>query len=129
MAEDTLDLLKSSQLSVKKLNPRQYAAKMPAMGSKLEVWFQRASDVVLGLLRAPIAAMQFVDQRAMQVAPGRMHCHASGLINRDHPLVFEQDRQLEGLIPTRLRHRVLRYMDLDGVANTDLAASRDHSPL
>ena len=46
MAEDTLDLLKSSQLNVKKLNPRQYAAKMPAMGSKLEVWFQRASDVV-----------------------------------------------------------------------------------
>ncbi|XRB01730.1 ATP phosphoribosyltransferase [Pycnococcus provasolii] len=46
MAEDTLDLLSSSQLSVKKLNPRQYAAKMPAMGDKMEVWFQRASDVV-----------------------------------------------------------------------------------
>ena len=39
MAEDTLDLLSSSQLSVKKLNPRQYAAKMPAMGDKMEVWF------------------------------------------------------------------------------------------
>lgn len=45
MAEDTLDLLKACQLRVKKPNPRQYVAEMPSLPG-LEVWFQRASDIV-----------------------------------------------------------------------------------
>ena len=45
MAEDTLGLLKSCQLKVYKPNPRQYVAEMPALPG-LEVWFQRASDIV-----------------------------------------------------------------------------------
>lgn len=45
MAEDTQQLLKDCQLSVYKPNPRQYTAKIPLM-PQLEVWFQRASDVV-----------------------------------------------------------------------------------
>ena len=38
-------LMKESALSVKKINPRQYVARIPEIPS-LEVWFQRASDVV-----------------------------------------------------------------------------------
>jgi len=49
MAEDTIDLLKSSQLNVKKINPRQYVAKI-AQIPNVEVWFQRASDVVRKLV-------------------------------------------------------------------------------
>lgn len=45
MAEDTQDLLKDCALSVYKPNPRQYVAKIPQIPG-LEVWFQRASDVV-----------------------------------------------------------------------------------
>ena len=45
MAEDTLALLKSCQLSVRKPNPRQYVAELPQLPG-LEVWFQRASDIV-----------------------------------------------------------------------------------
>lgn len=45
MAEDTLDLLKDCALSVNKINPRQYVAAIPQIPG-LEVWFQRASDVV-----------------------------------------------------------------------------------
>lgn len=45
MAEDTQQLLKDCQLSVYKPNPRQYTAQIPLM-PQLEVWFQRASDVV-----------------------------------------------------------------------------------
>ncbi|KAK9816824.1 hypothetical protein WJX72_005452 [[Myrmecia] bisecta] len=45
MAEDTLQLLKDCQLSVYKPNPRQYVASISQM-PQLEVWFQRASDVV-----------------------------------------------------------------------------------
>eukprot|EP00891_Asterochloris_glomerata_P002890 jgi/Astpho2/2890/fgenesh1_pm.00050_%23_50_t len=45
MAEDTLQLLKDCQLSVYKPNPRQYIATISQM-PQLEVWFQRASDVV-----------------------------------------------------------------------------------
>eukprot|EP00850_Spirogloea_muscicola_P008516 SM000045S16261 [mRNA] locus=s45:499447:503005:- [translate_table: standard] len=45
MAEDCLELLKSCQLTVYKPNPRQYIADIKEMEG-LEVWFQRASDVV-----------------------------------------------------------------------------------
>ncbi|KAG2429422.1 hypothetical protein HYH02_014077 [Chlamydomonas schloesseri] len=45
MAEDTQQLLKDCALSVYKPNPRQYVAKIPQIPG-LEVWFQRASDVV-----------------------------------------------------------------------------------
>ncbi|KAL6760653.1 ATP phosphoribosyl transferase [Haematococcus lacustris] len=45
MAEDTMLLLKESALSVYKPNPRQYVASIPQIPA-LEVWFQRASDVV-----------------------------------------------------------------------------------
>lgn len=45
MAEDTLGLLKECALSVYKPNPRQYVANIPQIPD-LEVWFQRASDVV-----------------------------------------------------------------------------------
>ncbi|XP_015875818.3 ATP phosphoribosyltransferase 2, chloroplastic-like [Ziziphus jujuba] len=49
MAEDTLDLLKDCQLSVKQVNPRQYVAQIPQL-SNLEVWFQRPKDIVRKLL-------------------------------------------------------------------------------
>jgi len=45
MAEDTLALLKDCQLNVVKPNPRQYVASISQLPD-LEVWFQRASDVV-----------------------------------------------------------------------------------
>jgi ATP phosphoribosyltransferase len=49
MAEDTLALLADCQLKVYKPNPRQYVAAIPALPG-LEVWFQRASDVVRKLM-------------------------------------------------------------------------------
>ncbi|KAK9909062.1 hypothetical protein WJX75_006625 [Coccomyxa subellipsoidea] len=49
MAEDTLQLLRDCQLSVYKPNPRQYIASISQMPG-LEVWFQRASDVVRKLM-------------------------------------------------------------------------------
>ncbi|GAX75767.1 hypothetical protein CEUSTIGMA_g3210.t1 [Chlamydomonas eustigma] len=45
MAEDTMLLMKECALSVNKINPRQYVAKISQIPG-LEVWFQRASDVV-----------------------------------------------------------------------------------
>ncbi|KAM3316258.1 hypothetical protein ACQJBY_034405 [Aegilops geniculata] len=45
MAELTLSLLKSCQLSVRQLNPRQYTADIPQVPN-LEVWFQRPTDIV-----------------------------------------------------------------------------------
>jgi len=45
MAEDAADLLKACQLKIYKPNPRQYAGTIPQFPS-LQVWFQRASDVV-----------------------------------------------------------------------------------
>ena len=53
MAEDTQGLLKSCQLSVRKLNPRQYAAEIPNVPG-MEVWFQRATDVVRKLLTGDV---------------------------------------------------------------------------
>lgn len=49
MAEDTLELLKDCQLNVVKPNPRQYVAQISQLPG-LEVWFQRATDVVRKLL-------------------------------------------------------------------------------
>ncbi|XP_072963846.1 ATP phosphoribosyltransferase, chloroplastic-like [Typha angustifolia] len=45
MSEETLNLLKSCQLTVRQLNPRQYIANIPQL-SNLEVWFQRPKDIV-----------------------------------------------------------------------------------
>eukprot|EP00798_Chlamydomonas_sp_ICE-L_P020883 gene20883-27727_t len=45
MAEDTKKLLTDSALTVKKPNPRQYVGTIPQI-PELEVWFQRATDVV-----------------------------------------------------------------------------------
>jgi ATP phosphoribosyltransferase len=45
MAEDTLELLKNCQLKCEKPNPRQYFGQIPQF-PQVEVWFQRASDVV-----------------------------------------------------------------------------------
>lgn len=45
MAEETLDLLKTCQLKCEKPNPRQYFGQIPQFPD-MEVWFQRASDVV-----------------------------------------------------------------------------------
>ena len=45
MAEDTLQLLKDCQLNVVKPNPRQYVAEISQLPN-VEVWFQRATDVV-----------------------------------------------------------------------------------
>lgn len=45
MAEDTLELLAECQLKVKKPNERQYVAAIKNLPD-VEVWFQRASDVV-----------------------------------------------------------------------------------
>ncbi|GLT97019.1 hypothetical protein SLE2022_146060 [Rubroshorea leprosula] len=49
MAEDTLDLLKDCQLSVKQVNPRQYVAQIPQL-TNIEVWFQQPKDIVRKLL-------------------------------------------------------------------------------
>ncbi|KAK9797779.1 hypothetical protein WJX73_001845 [Symbiochloris irregularis] len=49
LAEDTLRLLQDCQLPVYKPNPRQYIAVINQMPN-LEVWFQRASDVVRKLV-------------------------------------------------------------------------------
>ncbi|MED6158394.1 ATP phosphoribosyltransferase 2, chloroplastic, variant 2 [Stylosanthes scabra] len=49
MSNDTLELLKNCQLSVKQSNPRQYVAEIPQL-SNLEVWFQRPKDIVRKLL-------------------------------------------------------------------------------
>ena len=53
MAEDTMKLLEECQLKVCKLNPRQYAAEIPNVPG-MEVWFQRATDVVRKLLSGDI---------------------------------------------------------------------------
>lgn len=53
MAEDTQELLKDCQLSVYKPNPRQYVATISQLPD-LEVWFQRASDVVRKLVRGDL---------------------------------------------------------------------------
>ncbi|GAB4823406.1 hypothetical protein N2152v2_010452 [Parachlorella kessleri] len=53
MAEDTLQLLKDCQLNVYKPNPRQYVAAIPQLPG-LEVWFQRATDVVRKLVSGDI---------------------------------------------------------------------------
>lgn len=53
MAEDTLQLLKDCQLSVVKPNPRQYAARISQLPG-VEVWFQRATDVVRKLVYGDI---------------------------------------------------------------------------
>jgi ATP phosphoribosyltransferase len=45
MADDTMALLRDCALSVVKPNPRQYVGRIPQMPG-VEVWFQRASDVV-----------------------------------------------------------------------------------
>lgn len=45
MAEDTLELLKNCQLKCEKPNPRQYFGQIGQFPD-VEVWFQRASDVV-----------------------------------------------------------------------------------
>lgn len=43
---DETNEMQSCQMSVNKLNPRQYVAEIPIFRENLEVWFQRASDVV-----------------------------------------------------------------------------------
>ena len=53
MAEDTMDLLSDCQLKVRKINPRQYAAEIPNVPG-MEVWFQRATDVVRKLISGDI---------------------------------------------------------------------------
>jgi ATP phosphoribosyltransferase len=53
MAEDTQELLRDCQLSVYKPNPRQYVATISQLPD-LEVWFQRASDVVRKLVRGDL---------------------------------------------------------------------------
>lgn len=45
MAEETLGLLNTCQLKCVKPNPRQYFGQIPQF-PEMEVWFQRASDVV-----------------------------------------------------------------------------------
>jgi|TARA_B100001142_G_scaffold270226_1_gene276211 ATP phosphoribosyltransferase len=53
MAEDTMRLLSDCQLKVQKINPRQYAAEIPNVPG-MEVWFQRATDVVRKLVSGDI---------------------------------------------------------------------------
>lgn len=45
MSEDTMQLLEDCGLKVKKVNPRQYAATIDDL-PQVEVWLQRASDIV-----------------------------------------------------------------------------------
>uniref|UniRef100_A0A0C9RHC9 ATP phosphoribosyltransferase n=1 Tax=Wollemia nobilis TaxID=56998 RepID=A0A0C9RHC9_9CONI len=49
MSADSLELLKSCQLAVRQVNPRQYVADIPGLAN-LEVWFQRPKDIVRKLL-------------------------------------------------------------------------------
>lgn len=53
MAEDTMQLLSDCQLKVSKPNPRQYAGTISQLPG-MEVWFQRASDVVRKLVYGDI---------------------------------------------------------------------------
>ena len=53
MAEDTMQILGDCQLKVRKINPRQYAAEIPNVPG-MEVWFQRATDVVRKLISGDI---------------------------------------------------------------------------
>ena len=53
MAEDTMDLLGDCQLKVRKINPRQSRAEIPNVPG-MEVWFQRATDVVRKLISGDI---------------------------------------------------------------------------
>ena len=48
LADDTLNLMGNSGLEVKKLNPRQYKAKLPAL-PEVSVLFQRASDIAVSV--------------------------------------------------------------------------------
>ena len=48
-----MDLLDDCQLKVRKINPRQYAAEIPNVPG-MEVWFQRATDVVRKLISGDI---------------------------------------------------------------------------
>ncbi|KAJ3681966.1 hypothetical protein LUZ60_014539 [Juncus effusus] len=49
MADETLNLLKSCQLTVRQSNPRQYTADIPQLPN-LEVWLNRPKDIVRKIL-------------------------------------------------------------------------------
>ncbi|KMZ64106.1 hypothetical protein ZOSMA_381G00130 [Zostera marina] len=53
MADETLDLLKKCQLTVRQVNPRQYVADIPQLAN-LEVWFQRPKDIVRKMVTGDI---------------------------------------------------------------------------
>mmetsp|Transcript_28545 Transcript_28545/g.46267 ORF Transcript_28545/g.46267 Transcript_28545/m.46267 type:complete len:463 (-) Transcript_28545:192-1580(-) len=46
MSEDTLNFFNDTGVTIKRTNPRQYVASIDALEPKMEVWFQRASDIV-----------------------------------------------------------------------------------
>ncbi|MEN9564150.1 MAG: phosphoribosyltransferase, partial [Chloroflexota bacterium] len=53
LMDDSLDFLAECGLSVQKLNPRQYQAKMPAL-PELTVLFQRPSDIVVSVRQGSV---------------------------------------------------------------------------
>ncbi|HNC91129.1 MAG TPA: hypothetical protein PL000_19525, partial [Anaerolineales bacterium] len=53
LMDDSLDFLTECGLSVQKLNPRQYQAKMPAL-PELTVLFQRPGDIVVSVRQGSV---------------------------------------------------------------------------
>ncbi|WCJ19456.1 ATP phosphoribosyltransferase chloroplastic [Euphorbia peplus] len=68
MPSNTLDLLKDCQLSVKQVNPRQYVAQIPQL-SNVEVWFERATDNVSGILLQMLGHATFTRQIETNLIP------------------------------------------------------------
>ncbi|KAK3133657.1 hypothetical protein QOZ80_6AG0539380 [Eleusine coracana subsp. coracana] len=121
MAEQTLSLLKSCQLSVKQLNPRQYTAEIPLIPN-LEVWLQRPTDIVrklqsgdldLGIVGFDIVSEYGMGNDDLIVVHDALefgHCRLSLAVPKEG--IFENINSLEGLreMPIWTEERPLRVV-------------------
>ncbi|GJM98448.1 hypothetical protein PR202_ga15462 [Eleusine coracana subsp. coracana] len=121
MAEQTLSLLKSCQLSVKQLNPRQYTAEIPLIPN-LEVWLQRPTDIVrklqsgdldLGIVGFDIVSEYGMGNDDLIVVHDALefgHCRLSLAVPKEG--IFENINSLKGLqeMPIWTEERPLRVV-------------------
>ncbi|PUZ71241.1 hypothetical protein GQ55_2G298800 [Panicum hallii var. hallii] len=121
MAEQTLSLLKSCQLSVRQLNPRQYTADIPLIPN-LEVWFQRPKDIVrklqsgdldLGIVGFDIVSEYGKGNEDLVVVHDALefgHCRLSLAVPKEG--IFENVNTLEDLLkmPEWTEERPLRVV-------------------
>ncbi|WVZ55353.1 hypothetical protein U9M48_006025 [Paspalum notatum var. saurae] len=121
MAEQTLSLLKSCQLAVRQLNPRQYTADIPLIPN-LEVWFQRPKDIVrklqsgdldLGIVGFDIVSEYAQDNDDLVVVHDALdfgHCRLSLAVPKQG--VFENVNSMEDLakMPEWTEERPLRVV-------------------